>query len=149
MLGTTGETNLFDVGENLAVSSRVQAVADFFGPTDFLQMDAHRPPGGQIHDSAFSPESRYVGGPIQENQDKVAKANPITYITARTQPFFIAHGEQDPLVPHHQSELLEAALKAAGVPVTFYTVKGAGHGFRDATADKMMLDFFARHLKAQ
>ena len=147
MLGTTGETNLFDVGEHLGESSRVQAVADFFGPTDFLQMDAHRLPDGQTHDSAGSPESRYVGGPIQENRDKVAKANPITFITAKTPPFLIAHGDADPLVPHHQSELLEAALKAAGVPVTFYTVKGAGHGFHDATVDKMMVEFFAKHLK--
>src|SRR6187549_2224919 len=30
--------------------------------------------------------------------------------------------------PHHQSTLLAAALEAAGVPVTFYTVAGAGHG---------------------
>ena len=37
MLGTTGNTVAFDVGENLGVSSRVQAVADHFGPTDFLQ----------------------------------------------------------------------------------------------------------------
>ena len=149
MLGTTGETNLFDVGENLDVSSRVQAVADFFGPTDFLQMDAHRLSNGQTHNSANSPESRYVGGPIQDNKDKVAKANPITFITAKTPPFLIAHGDADPLVPHHQSELLEAALKAAGVPVTFYTVKGAGHGFHDATADRMMMEFFAKLLKAQ
>lgn len=28
------------------VSSRVQTVVDYFGPTDFLQMDAHRPPQG-------------------------------------------------------------------------------------------------------
>lgn len=149
MLGTTGETNLFDVGENLNVSSRVQAVADWFGPTDFLQMDDHRIPNGMTHDAANSPESRYVGGPIQENKDKVAQANPITFITARTPPFLIAHGDGDPLVPHHQSVLLEAALKKAGVPVTLYTVKGAGHGFRDATADKLLLEFFAKYLKAE
>jgi acetyl esterase/lipase len=45
-LGVTGETHEFDVGENLNWSSRVQAVCDFFGPTDFLQMDAHRLPDG-------------------------------------------------------------------------------------------------------
>lgn len=147
MLGTTAGTNAFDVGENLGVSSRVQAVADFFGPTDFLQMDAHRLPGGQEHDSADSPESKYVGGPIQERKEQVARANPITYVTAKTPPFFIAHGDQDKMVPLHQSELLASALKHAGVPVTFYIVKGAGHGFHDATADKMMLDFFARMVK--
>lgn len=147
MLGTTGETKEFDVGENLDVSSCVQAVADYFGPTDFLQMDAHRLPNGQVHDAADSPESRYVGGAIQEHQDLVAKANPITFITAKTAPFMIAHGDQDPLVPHHQSELLEAALKRAGVPVVFYTVKGAGHGFHDATADTLMFEHFAKNLK--
>ena len=47
MLGTTGDVKEFEVGENLGVSSRVQAVVDYFGPTDFLQMDAHRPPNGQ------------------------------------------------------------------------------------------------------
>ncbi|SPE50552.1 Esterase/lipase (fragment) [Verrucomicrobia bacterium] len=62
----------------------------------------------------------------------------------------IAHGDEHPLVPlvpHHLSVLLEDALKKAGVPVTFYTLKGAGHGFQDSTADKMMMGFFAEHVK--
>jgi len=147
MLGTTGETKEFDVGENLNVSSRVQAVADYFGPTDFLQMDAHRVPGGQVHDAAQSPESLYIGGAIQENRTKVAKANPITFISPKAPPFYLAHGDQDPLVPHHQSVLLAAALQAAGVEVTFYTVKGGGHGFHDPAADVGMMSFFAKHLK--
>jgi dipeptidyl aminopeptidase/acylaminoacyl peptidase len=122
-------------------------VADYFGPTDFLQMDAHRLPNGQAHDPAQSPESLYIGGPIQENKDKAAKANPITFITPKAPPFLIAHGDMDPLVPHHQSVLLEAALKKAGVPVRFYTVKGGGHGFRDPTAERLLMDFFDRQLK--
>jgi dipeptidyl aminopeptidase/acylaminoacyl peptidase len=112
----------FDVGENLGVSSRVQAVVDYFGPTDFLQMDAHRLPNGMVHDPADSPESQLVGGAIQENKEKVRRANPITYVTKNAPPFLICHGDSDPLVPHHQSELLAAALKEAGVPVTFYAV---------------------------
>jgi dipeptidyl aminopeptidase/acylaminoacyl peptidase len=89
-----------------------------------------------------------IGGPIQQNREKVARANPITYVSAADPPFLIAHGDADRLVPHHQSVLLEAALKAAGVPVTFHTVRGGGHGFRNATADRLLKDFFARHLKA-
>ena len=88
MLGTTGETTTFDVGENLSFSSRVQAVVDYFGPTDFLQMDAHRVPGGDLHDGADSPESRLIGGPIQENPAQVQRANPITYVTPSAPPFF-------------------------------------------------------------
>jgi acetyl esterase/lipase len=147
MLGTTGDATIFDVGENLEFSSRVQAVADWFGPTDFLQMDAHRLPDGMGHNGAGSPESRLIGGPIQQNKEKVARANPITYITPADPPFLIAHGDQDLLVPHHQSELLHAALTAARVPSTFLTIKGAGHGLRNAEADKKRKEFFEKHVK--
>jgi acetyl esterase/lipase len=148
MLGTTGDTREFDVGGNLDQPSRVQAVVDYFGPTDFLQMDAHRPAGGMVHDTADSPESELVGGAIQDNKEKTARANPITYVSAGDPPFLICHGDQDPLVPHHQSELLEAALRKAGVPVTFYTVQGAGHGgFRDPRVAELTAEFLAKHLK--
>ena len=148
MLGTTGDARHFDVGGHLDVSSRVQAVVDYFGPTDFLQMDPHRPPNGMLHDPADSPESQLVGGPIQENKDKAARANPITYVTRNAPPFLICHGDADPLVPHHQSVLLEAALKQAGVPVTFYTVQGAGHGgFTDPKVPELTREFLVRLLK--
>jgi len=95
-------------------------------------MDCASPPNGMLHDPVDSPESELIGGAIQENKAKTAKANPVTYASMHAPPFLIVPRDQDPLVPHHQSELLEAALKQAGVPVTFYTVKGAGHGgFKD------------------
>lgn len=149
MLGTTGDSKEFDVGAHLDQSSRVQAVVDYFGPTDFLQMDAHRLPNGMTHDPANSPESELIGGAIQENKDRTARANPITYVTPGDPPFLICHGNKDPLVPHHQSELLEAALKKAGVPVTFYTVIGAGHGgFKDPKVPEMTRAFLAACLKS-
>ncbi len=148
MVGTAGPEGAFDVGEHLDVSSRVQAVLDYFGPTDFLQMDAHRPPDGMIHDTADSPESQLVGGPIQENPEKVARANPVTYVTADDPPFLIVHGSDDPLVPHHQSVLLATALDKAGVPVTFYTVEGGGHGgFDDPKVDELTKAFLREHLR--
>jgi acetyl esterase/lipase/cyclophilin family peptidyl-prolyl cis-trans isomerase/catechol 2,3-dioxygenase-like lactoylglutathione lyase family enzyme len=150
MLGTAGWVKEYEVGENLNVSSRVQAVVDYFGPTDFLQMDAHRLPNGQVHDAAGSPESELVGGAIQENKDRVARANPITYVTKDAPPFLICHGDADPLVPHHQSVLLESALRQAGVPVTFYTVKGGGHGrFKDPKVAELTREFLAKHLRPE
>ena len=147
MLGVTGGTRAFDVGENLEVSSAVQAVADRYGPTDFLQMDAHRLPEGQTHGTSDSPESRLIGGNIADNPDKAAKANPIAYVTADCPPFVIVHGDRDLLVPHHQSELLAEALKKAGVPVTLYTVRGGGHGgFDDPNAEATVRGFFAKYL---
>jgi len=148
MVGTAGHVGAFDVGEHLDVSSRVRAALDYFGPTDFLQMDAHRPANGMVHDPPDSPESQLVGGPIQENPHKVARANPITYVTADAPPFLIVHGDRDPLVPHHQSELLAEALRKAGVPVTFYTVEGGGHGgFDDPRVPELTKAFLREHLK--
>ena len=127
----------------------MQAVVDYYGPTDFVQMDAYRTPGGMVHDPADSPESLLVGGAIQENKDKVARANPVTYVSAGAPPFLIVHGDQDPLVPHHQSVLLDAALRAAGVPATFYTVRGGEHGhFTDPAVPAMTREFLARHVRA-
>lgn len=148
LIGTTGHVSQLDVGEHLDQSSQVQAVVDYFGPTDFLQMDAHRLPGGMVHDGPDSPESQLVGGAIQENPDRVARANPIAYVSAAAPPFLIVHGDSDPLVPHHQSELLAEALRKAGVPVILYTVAGGGHGeFEDPKVPEMTRAFLARHLR--
>jgi acetyl esterase/lipase len=148
MLGLTGMTNTFDVGENLEVSSQVQAVVDHFGPTDFLQMDTQRLPEGMIHNVSDSPESELVGGLLQENQERVAKANPINYVSRDAPPFLIVHGDKDPLVPHQQSILLNNALVAHGVPVSFYTVVGEGHGnFQDPNVAEITRKFFDQNLK--
>jgi len=150
LLGTTGDTKQFEVGEHLEQSSAVQAVAEWFGPTDFLQMNPQAGPLGTMdHDAADSPESKLVGGPIRDNPDKVLRASPLHYVTHGDAPFLIVHGDKDPLVAHGQSQLLEAALKQANVPVQFYTVQGGGHGgFKDPQVDVLLDAFFEKHLKA-
>ncbi len=147
MLGAAGHAKQFDVGENLGFSSSVQCVVDWFGPTDFLQMDAYRLPEGMQHDPADSPESELVGGSIQENPEKVQAANPVNYVTPDAPPFLIIHGDHDPLVPHQQSMLLADALAAAGVECIFYTVVGGGHGqFADPKVNQLTHKFLDEHL---
>ena len=149
LLGTAGDVPEFDKGENLAFSSRVQAVCDWFGPSDLLQMSKFE--SRMDHDAPDSPESQLVGGPIQENKGKAAQANPITYVSKDDPPFLIMHGDQDPLVPFNQSELLHEALKKAGVDVTFSPVKGGGHGQPGWDAPEIrpvVREFFARTLKS-
>ena len=145
LLGTTGDVKEFDKGQNLEVSSRVQAVCDFFGPTDFTKMSLF--PSEMDHDAADSPESQLIGGPVQQNREACRRANPITYVTKDDPPFLIMHGDRDMTVPHNQSELLYEALKAAGVKVKFHTVKGAGHGFGGPKIDKFVDGFFDKNLK--
>ena len=150
LLGTSGGVKEFEVGAHLDVPSRVQAVCDYFGPTDLLQMDAHALPNSRlIHDAPSSPESLLIGGPIQQHQGKAARANPIAYVTADDPPFLIVHGNADPLVPPHQSELLYEALKQADVNVRLHIIKGAGHGqgFGGRDIDEMVNSFFDHCLK--
>lgn len=152
LLGTSGDVGEFDTGENLGQSSRVQAVGDFFGPTDFVQMDAHAVKGTPlIHDSANSPEAKLVGGLIQDKAfaAKVQSANPVRYVTKDDPPFLIVHGDHDPLVPHHQSELLYEALVKTGIPVRFITVNGGGHGagFPNQELNPIVREFFDHNLK--
>lgn len=154
LLGTSGGEKDFEAGENLKESSRVQAVCDFFGPTDFTKMNeqAKNVPGGSKidHDSEKAPEARFLGGAVPKNKDKAAKANPITYVSKDDPPFLLMHGDRDGLVPLGQSELLAAALKKAGVEVELVVHKGAGHGgaaFTSAESRKKVRGFFERHLK--
>ena len=145
LLGTAGDVKEFDKGRNWDVSSRVQAVCDFFGPTDFTKIGQF--PSNIQHDAADSPEAKLLGGPIHQNIEAAQRANPIAYITKDDPPFLIVHGDNDKIVPHNQSQLLYEALKSAGVPVKFHTVKRAGHGFSRPKVDKMVEDFFDKHLK--
>jgi dipeptidyl aminopeptidase/acylaminoacyl peptidase len=89
-----------------------------------------------------------VGGPIRDNPDKVARANPVTYVTKDDPPFLIVHGDADLLVPHHQSVLLDEALRKAGVPVRFVTIPGGPHGGRTVTQGlPAALDFLSQTLR--
>jgi acetyl esterase/lipase len=150
MLGTSAGVPAMDgdLGPHTKLSTSVTCVVDFFGPTDFLQMDAQRVPGSKLtHDRPDSPESLLIGGAIQSNPDEVATANPITYVTGDDPPFLIMHGDDDRLVPIHQSDIFEKALQQAGVDVSFVPIAGAGHGLRGADTGAQVTAFFDRHLR--
>ena len=100
------------------------------------------------------PESLLVGGPIQDNLEKVKTANPIPYISKEVSipPFLIMHGEEDPLVPYNQSELLYNALRIFEHDAIMYKIKGAGHGsdhFWQKEVTDIVQQFFDQHLKKQ
>jgi acetyl esterase/lipase len=114
----------------------VQAVVDWFGPTDFLKMDEQLAESGlgpdpnDPHSGPNSPESRLLGQQITEIPDLVHAANPETYVRPALPPFFIQHGDHDATVPHQQSVNMAAKLTAALGPqnVTLELLPGVGHG---------------------
>jgi len=146
LLGTAGDVKMFERGPNLDVSSRVQAVCDYYGPTDLTVRS--RDWAARRHDSPDSPLYRLLGGPVRLNQEKCKQASPVSYVSEDDPPFLIVHGDKDPVVPHNQSEILYRALVKAGVEAKLYTVKGGGHGgFKDPSVEKMVEEFFDAHLK--
>ena len=145
MLGVTCNDRRFDIeGGNLDVTSKVSAVCDFYGPTNFLKMDEA---GSDLdHSAAKSPESRLVGGPIEMHRSECMAANPIIYVTGDEPPFLIMHGDDDRLVPWDQSRLLHEALRNAGADSTFEKIEGGAHGLRNSPVEETVKAFFDRHL---
>jgi acetyl esterase/lipase len=151
LLGTTNDVSDFNTHDVCKQASpAVQAVCNWFGPTDFLRMNDFK---SRIdHDSPSSPESKFIGGSIQKNKQQVARANPITYVSKSDPPMLIMHGDVDQLVPFNQSELLIAALRKQKVESTLYKVKRGDHGFGGAVDKpeklfKLVVNFFDKQLK--
>lgn len=132
----------------LGLTANVQAVVDYYGPAHLARMGEG--PSSMDHDGPDSPESLLIGGPIQANQDKAWKASPISYAgKGPSAPFFIVHGDADPLVIVEQSELFHAALRKSNIESALRIIPGAGHGGPQFQTPEM-LDaveaFFRRHL---
>ncbi len=148
LVGTSGGVEEFEVGANAGISSRVQAVCDFYGPTDLTVFVTT--PGFESHAGADSPETRLLGGVVAENKDKAKRVDPITYVTKDDPPFLLVHGDKDTTVPLNQSQLLFDELKKTGVSVRFHTIQGAGHGgpaFESEEIAAMVAGFFNERLK--
>ena len=125
---------------NADQSSDVKAVVDWFGPTDFITLGPR------------DTRTQFLGGDATAHPDKANAASPIRYVTNQACPFFIVHGDQDPLVPYEQSVTFAKALQDAGVEVTFVTIPGGKHGgSKFARPDELarIEAFFCKHLKLQ
>lgn len=102
--------------------TKVRCVVAAYPPVDFYQLPERA-------FAADSYESRFLGAPIREVPELVAKANPVTYARPGAPPFLIVHGRNDKLVPLNQSELLYEALRAHGNQVTLSVIDGLNHAF--------------------
>ena len=146
MLGVSGgdESLAGKLGKHLAHDTRVTCVVDFCGPTHLLSMSKF--PSKIDHDAPDSPESRLVGGPLQENKKTANYASPLTYVTKDDAPILIVHGGEDPQVPFNQAEIFHAALQKAGVKSEFLPMKGMGHGLGGTEVEKRVRAFLESKL---
>ena len=122
-------------------SSKVQAVVDVSGPSDFTT-------GHDADGDAFL--TLFFGGDYAGHSKVWQDASPAFHVSRSDAPFLIFHGTQDGDVPIAQAKELVDKLKQAGVPVKFVTVDDV-HTFRTPEARKQLaletLTFFMQYLR--
>jgi acetyl esterase/lipase len=156
--GDAGDPKATDPVER--TSSRVQAVACFFPPTDFMNFGAMgREHYGDAVGLPFRPAFDYHELDKQQNRfvritdkeklrDISRKISPTTHVTADTPPTLIIHGDKDGLVPIQQSHLIMAKFKELGVTAKLIVKEGADHGWPGMDKDlSVMADWFDQYLK--
>jgi len=115
-----------DVGDFADTSSDVQAMVSYFGASNLTSILQQSTPFGlNVRTPAL--ELLY-GGPAEENEDLARLASPVFFVEAGDPPMYLLHGDQDPQMPINQTHELHGAAQAAGIPVVFDVVHGAGHG---------------------
>lgn len=141
-------------------SSRVQAVAAFFPPTDFLNYgkEGENALGVGTLKNFFAPFDFHEYDPTRnafvpiEDQAKREEIghdiSPVYQVSDDDAPTLLIHGDADLLVPIQQSQLIVEAFKEAGVPVELVVKEGGNHGWPDLPKDlERFPDWFDQHLK--
>jgi acetyl esterase/lipase len=141
------------------VSSRVQAVACLFPPTDFLNYgDKGKVALGRgtlenfkapFDFQEFDQITRSFNLVLDEGKRREIgrKISPVYHVSKKSAPALIMHGDADKLVPIQQAELFIARMKEAGVPAELVVKKGAAHGWPGLEKDVPILaDWFDKYL---
>jgi acetyl esterase/lipase len=161
MMGTAGEKGKPDAKDPVdRESSRVQAVACFFPPTDYLNFGA---PGKALihaidHGTMFRPAFDYHERDAKSNllvpitdderlRQITRRISPITHVSPDDPPTILIHGDADTLVPLQQSQVMIEKLKEAGVATKLIVKPGAGHGWLTLLKDfDTFAEWFDRYL---
>jgi acetyl esterase/lipase len=143
-------------------SSRVQAVACFFPPTDFLNYGkpGEVALGNGILENYKAPfdfhemdPKRKMFVPVEDQAERLEigrRISPIRHVSPDDPPTLIIHGDADKLVPIQQAELIVEGLKGAGVEAKLVVKPGAVHGWPDLPKDAgQFADWFDTHLKSR
>ncbi|MEP7254631.1 MAG: alpha/beta hydrolase [Ferruginibacter sp.] len=145
------------------VSARVQAIAVFYPPTDFINY-------GQVNTSGTINQAGLVFAKVAAAFDfkvwndttgtfisitdtkkrlEIAKViSPINSVSSDDPPVLIIHGDKDFLVPKQQSESIIEKFKEANVPCQLIIKEGGAHGWQNREVEeKNFVDWFDKYLK--
>ena len=80
-------------------------------------------------------ESHYLEsliGPYPKEKKKYEQRSPLNHLNTLSAPLLLLQGEEDPIVPPSQSEMIYFGLKNHKSPVAYLLFKKEAHGFRNA-----------------
>lgn len=150
MMGAWGDTGKADAADPIErVSSRVQAVACFYPPTDFLNYGkdsqwAYEIPMLKGYWPAFGVTEKTTR-PQLEVLGK--STSPIYGDLSALPPTLVIHGDADLLVPIQQARRFAEMAKAKGAVVELDVRPGKGHGWPGIEKDgELLAQWFAKHL---
>ena len=79
-------------------------------------------------------------GPYPEEAERYRARSPIHATDGISCPMLLLQGDQDRVVPPHQSEVMVEALRRKGLPYAYVLFEGEQHGFRKAESTRVALE---------
>ncbi len=163
MMGTSGQPENKDAKDPIdRQSSRVQAVACFFPPTDFLNWGEPGVVALGTGPLAWLPapfdfvetDAKTKRFERITNDEKLKKIgieiSPITHVSTDDPPMLIIHGDKDKIVPIQQANIFIDKLKKHKIPCELVLRPGADHGWPTLGQDvNLFADWFDKHLAAK
>lgn len=134
-----------EIGEYPGQSSDVQAVVDYYGPTNFMTIL----PQSTVHGLGVRIPALQLllRGQPEIKSDLARLASPVFHVDPTDPPLLMIHGDQDIQVPINQSHELEGKYREHDLDVRLEVVHGGGHGgelFFDERRRKLVEDFLNR-----
>lgn len=140
-----------DTPADESTSSKVQAVIDWYGPTDLLSMPYNNVSETRTTEQVSNSNgAKLLGATVREVPDLAKQASAYYQVSKDDSPFLIMHGSADPGVPLIQSEILHQKLKEVGAQSQLVVVEGGGHGgplFQTQEVKDTVRDFLDRTLR--
>ncbi len=115
MAGLLGNDKRFDTNCSYEGDINVAAIIDKYGVSNLLPL------------ASWKSAKNWLGINFN-NTNFIESVSPLFHVSKTSPPTFIVHGNEDPIVPYSQSEVLYKKLKEFNITTEFLTIPGGKHG---------------------
>lgn len=149
LIGVSGDVKDLEgkVGGHPGQSSRVQAIIDYFGPSDFVLRGKTQPERAYTEKSgSFALLGGKLNGKVIPELE--VQASPAQYVSTDDPPLLVFQGAKDKTVLPDQSERIVELYQRAKLPAKLVLLEKAGHGGRQFYSGEHLntaLKFLGQH----